>query len=65
MTEVYMSVKLRWNVKNSIMVLVFSLSGSFSWDSWGPHFSIGGKAFGAQWGGSPTWIPLSFFSVNS
>lgn len=54
MTEVYMSVKLRWNVKNSIMVLVFSLSGSFSWDSWGPHFSIGGKAFGAQWGECPT-----------
>lgn len=64
MTEVYMSVKLSWNVKNSVMVLVF-WSGSFSWDSWGLHFSVGGKASVSQWVGCPIWVFTFFFSVDS
>lgn len=55
-----MSVQLRWS-KNSIVVLVCALNGSFSWDSWGPHFFAGGNLLGLKWVGCPTWVSLSFF----
>ena len=40
--------KIEMKCQEHIMVFVFSLNGSFSWDCWGPPFFCGRKSFWAS-----------------